>query len=103
MCSLNVIDGWVAEAAKWTPDLEVLNYHGLQEERVKIKAAISRRRKAERESVPDVVVTSYGTVMFDIVWFRRVFVWKYIVLGEGRRTKNDESKKAQILNRILAE
>lgn len=103
VCPLSVIDGWVSEAAKWTPDMEVLKYHGSQEERARIKAGIARQRKSEVGIVPDIVVTSYDTVMSDIVWFRRAFIWKYIVLDEGHRIKNDESKKAQILDRVLAE
>lgn len=103
ICPLSVIDGWISEAVKWTPDLEVLKYYGSQDERVKTKAAIVRRRKSERETVPDVVVTSYDTIMSDIVWFRRAFIWAYIVLDEGHRIKNDESKKARVLDRVAAE
>ncbi|ODM17879.1 hypothetical protein SI65_06667 [Aspergillus cristatus] len=73
VCPLSVIDGWISEAAKWTPDLEVLKYHGSQEERVKIKAGVL------------------------------AFLWTYIVLDEGHRIKNDESKKAHLLDRVPAE
>lgn len=66
-----MIDGWISEAAKWTLDLEVLKY---QEERVKIKAGVARRWKAERGAVPDIAVTSYYRVMSDTVWFRRAFL-----------------------------
>lgn len=53
--------------------------------------------------MPDIVVTSYYTVMSDVVWFRQAFLWTYIVLDEGHRIKNDESKKAHLLDRVPAE
>ena len=101
ICPLSVIDSWASEASKWVPTLSVLKYNGTREERAKIKTTIARQRRSR--TVPDLVVASYDTVMSDITWFRRAFVWKYIVLDEGHRIKNSESKKAQLLDKIRTE
>lgn len=66
-----------------------------------MKAVIARQRRSN--TFPDIFVTSYDTIMSYIVCFRRAFVWKYIVLDEGHRIKNSESKKAQILDKVSAE
>lgn len=101
ICPLSVIDSWVLEASKWVPTLSVLKYNGTQEERTKIKTAIARQRRSK--AINDIVIVSYDIAMSDITWFRRAFVWKYIVLDEGHRIKNSESKKAQLLDKIRAE
>ena len=101
ICPLSVIDSWASESSKWAPTLTVLKYNGTQEERAKVKTTIARQRRSR--TIPDLVVASYDTVMSDITWFRRAFVWKYIVLDEGHRIKNSESKKAQLLDKIRAE
>ncbi|KAI9045285.1 putative nucleosome remodeling complex ATPase subunit (Snf2h) [Aspergillus affinis] len=76
--------------------------HGTVEEREKIKAPI-RREKISRKgssSVADIVITSYETLISDIVWFQRAFVWRYEVLDEGHRIKNGHCKRAQMLARL---
>lgn len=70
--------------------------------RAKLKASIARQRNERPKTLPDLVVSSYDTIMSDIAWFHRAFVWKYIVLDEGHRIKNHESKKARLLDTILA-
>lgn len=55
------------------------------------------------ENSVDVVVTTYDTVISDIVWFRQVFVWKYVILDEGHRIKNSESKRTKVLNQLKTE
>lgn len=51
----------------------------------------------------DVLITSYDTVISDIVWFRRVFVWKYVILDEGHHIKNPEAKRTKMLNQLKTE
>lgn len=102
VCPLSVIDSWISEVSKWAPNLTILKYHGTQEDRRTLKAIIARQRRNRSGDLPDVVVTSYDTVVFDVVWFRRAFVWEYIVLDEGHRIKNSDSKTAQILDKIPA-
>lgn len=37
ICPLSVLNSWMAEARKWTPDLKVLRFHGPMKERNRLK------------------------------------------------------------------
>lgn len=105
VCPLSVMKTWLSEIEKWTPGMAVIKFHGTAEERERIKVLVRRARslKSDSPDLPDIVVTSYETLISDIVWFQRAFVWKYVVLDEGHRIKNGQSKRAQILGRVRAE
>lgn len=45
VCPLSVMDTWVTEISKWTPDLTLVKYHGPLEQREGIKASIARCRR----------------------------------------------------------
>ncbi|KAI9721935.1 MAG: hypothetical protein M1812_001892 [Candelaria pacifica] len=51
----------------------------------------------------DVVVTTYETFLAEQVWFKRVFVWRYVVLDEGHKIKNDLSQISTALQGLKAE
>lgn len=51
----------------------------------------------------DVVVTTYETFQAEQNWFKRVFVWRYVVLDEGHKIKNDLSLIANALQSLDAE
>lgn len=36
----------------------------------------------------DVVVTTYESYLTENNWFKRAFVWRYVVLDEGHKVKN---------------
>lgn len=51
----------------------------------------------------DVVVTTYETFQSEKSWFNRAFVWRYVVLDEGHKIKNDLSLVATSLQGLKAE
>ena len=103
VCPLSVIKTWISEIEKWTPGLSVMKFHGTDEIE-KIKTLVRRKNLSKsRFPVTSVVITSYETLVSEIAWFQRAFVWKYVVLDEGHRIKNGQSKRAQILARVRAE
>lgn len=51
----------------------------------------------------DVVVTTYETYLAEQVWFKRAFPWRYIVLDEGHKIKNDLSLVSTALQGLNAE
>ncbi|KAH8425458.1 putative nucleosome remodeling complex ATPase subunit (Snf2h) [Aspergillus melleus] len=105
VCPLSVMKTWLTEIRKWTPGLTVIKFHGTAEEREKIKTLVRRERNSIKgiSAAADIVITSYETLISDIVWFQRAFYWKYVVLDEGHRIKNGHSKRAQMLARVRAE
>ncbi|KAI9821808.1 MAG: hypothetical protein M1827_002390 [Pycnora praestabilis] len=51
----------------------------------------------------DLVVTTYETFTAEQQWFKRSFVWKYVVLDEGHKIKNDLSNISTALQGMSAE
>lgn len=81
----------------------------------------SRRRKNERlaaagkpiitldsdieddEDGLDLIVTTYDSFKSEESWFKRAFVWSYVVLDEGHKIKNDLSQVARALQGLGTE
>ena len=114
VCPLSVLSSWVAEARKWTPGLKVLRFHGPVSERKHLKKVASGQedrygnildhtKKRTTSSKPvvdfvetdvaaggyDLVVTTYETFQAEQGWFKTAFVWRYVVLDEGHKIKNN--------------
>lgn len=51
----------------------------------------------------DVVVTTYESYLAEQGWFKRAFVWRYVVLDEGHKIKNDKSLVSGALQGLQAE
>lgn len=51
----------------------------------------------------DVVVTSYEVFEREKAWFRRAFVWRYVVLDEGHKIKNEKTNISVALQGLAAE
>ncbi|GME62408.1 iswi chromatin-remodeling complex atpase isw2 [Neofusicoccum parvum] len=132
VCPLSVVNSWVTEARHWTPKLKVLRFHGPKSERDSLKKVAtgqhdrygnetmrSKKRTGDRrrasnkivisldsddeDDVYKIVVTSYETFVAEQSWFRTAFVWRYIVLDEGHRVKNNLTAVSQALQNIRAE
>ena len=129
VCPLSVLSSWMAEARRWTPDLKVLRFHGPAVERARMKQIAegkldvhgsepggSRKRRTEKRTAAgyplisidsdcgvDLIVTTYDTFHAEQAWFKRTFVWTYVVLDEGHKIKNDLSLISTALQSIGAE
>ena len=51
----------------------------------------------------DLVVTTYETFTAEQSWFKRAFVWRYCILDEGHKIKNDLSQISTALQGLGAE
>ncbi|KAL8694827.1 MAG: hypothetical protein Q9218_000586 [Villophora microphyllina] len=59
--------------------------------------------ETENEIGVDIVVTTYECFQADQAWFKRAFIWSYVILDEGHRIKNDKSLIAKSLQALSAE
>lgn len=126
VCPLSVLNNWVKEIEKFTPDLKVLRIHGPQEERERLmRVALGqedqygneinqsqkqkdskkagRKIAAENSNSYKIMVTTYETFRTNQNWFKRSFLWRYVVLDEGHRIKNSDVKMAKSLKSISSE
>ena len=88
-----VVGNWAAEAARFTPGLDVVVHHGASRAEDDEIA-----REVERA---DVVITTYATAVRDIVALEEI-QWGRIVLDEAQAIKNPANDTAQQLRRLNA-
>ena len=79
----SLIYNWEQEAAKFTPELKVLNYTGS-----------NRNKSVARFGRYDIVLTSYGITRLDIEHLQ-AFRFNYIILDESQVIKNPTSNIAK--------
>ena len=57
----------------------------------------------DNEGGVDLVVTTYEGFLAEQAWFKRIFVWRYVILDEGHKIKNDLSLVSKALQGLGAE
>jgi len=85
----SLVFNWLREAARFTPDLRVLEHTGIE-----------RVRGHEHFDDYDAVFTTYGTLRRDAAFFREK-TFDYIILDEAQAIKNastESAKAARLLN-----
>ncbi|KAE8391964.1 SNF2 family N-terminal domain-containing protein [Aspergillus alliaceus] len=101
----SVMETWLSEISKWTPELTSIKLHGTPCKKAEIKKILTAREgKIQKSLTPavDIVVTSYETLISDIRWFRN-FTWRYVVLDEGHRIKDNQSQRSKAIQGLRAE
>lgn len=93
---LSTVDNWMNEFEKFAPTLPVLKYYhqGGFKERSKLLRKFFRKTKNT-----GIVVTSYEIIMRDADYIMSK-EWKFLIVDEGHRLKNINSKLIQELKRI---
>lgn len=81
----STLQNWINEFTKWCPSVNAVCLKGLQEERAKFINDVLRT------DAWDVLVTSYECVLSEKCDIKKIN-WKYLIIDEAHRIKNDESK-----------
>lgn len=96
----STLANWMMEFKRWCPTIVTICLIGTQEERARI---------ISEEILPgewNVVITSYEMVLKEKATFKK-FSWRYMVIDEAHRIKNEKSKLSEIVrefntaNRLL--
>ncbi len=91
---LSTLSNWVNEASKWAPDMIKVVYKG----------APDLRKQLYREDVAtgrfNLMLTTYEYIMKDKSALKKIN-WQYIIVDEGHRMKNAQSKFAQTLGTMF--
>ena len=88
-----VVGNWAAEAARFTPGLEVVIHHG--------SSRASAEELAGEIADADIVITTYGTAVRDVDALAEV-PWHRLILDEAQAIKNPSNETSQLLRRIPA-
>ncbi|KAJ1862229.1 putative ATPase [Coemansia sp. RSA 989] len=102
LCPLSTLSNWASEFYRFAPQMPVLVYHGVPEERRELR----RKHLRQLGSSFPVVLTTYEISMRDKLALQRL-AWKFIVVDEGHRIKNmsckliRDLKSYQSSNRLL--
>ncbi|KAL8657488.1 MAG: hypothetical protein Q9226_001864 [Calogaya cf. arnoldii] len=92
-----------------------IDTYGYETKRHKIKKQVRKTKagstfidlgsasETENEVGVDLIVTTYECFQAEQSWFKRAFVWNYIVLDEGHKIKNGNSQIARALQGLSAE
>ncbi|KAF3914445.1 hypothetical protein AA313_de0201114 [Arthrobotrys entomopaga] len=86
----STLDNWKREFARWIPEIHTLVLQGAKDERQDL---INSRLLTEDF---DVCITSYEMVMREKHHLKK-FAWKYIIVDEAHRIKNEESSLSKIV------
>jgi superfamily II DNA or RNA helicase len=93
MCPTSVIENWVREMQRFTPDLSAYVHHGA--------ARLRGREFARAIRAHDVVITSYALLNRDAETFAALR-WHGVVLDEAQNVKNPDSKQARTARSLRA-
>lgn len=87
----SLVGNWAREAARFTPDLRVLVWHGAQ-----------RRERLEAIPGHDLVITTYPLVWRDVELLRPQ-AWSVMILDEAQMIKNPRAQVSQHVRKFRAE
>jgi len=87
----SLVFNWIEEAKRFTPDLKVLDYTGLQ-----------RGSLADNFDQYDLVITTYGTMQRDIVKLKDLR-FDCAILDESQAIKNSHSQRAKACRLLKAD
>jgi superfamily II DNA or RNA helicase len=90
ICPASLVFNWMAEAAKFTPELKVLALHGPD-----------RHARFDQIAASDVVLTSYALIRRDAERYREL-EFDTIVLDEAQHIKNRRTQNAQAVKAVRA-
>ena len=89
----STLANWKAEFNKWVPSLKTVSLIGSKEERNAIIKEIIKPKKW------DVCITSFEVAIIEAATFKNIF-WKFVVIDEAHRIKNEKSRLAEIMRQI---
>jgi len=86
---LSTLSSWMDECGRWCPQLKVMRYHGTPDQRKLLREQLSNTQSNPAHT--PILITSYEIAMNDQSHLKR-YNWKLMVVDEGHRLKNTQSK-----------
>ncbi|XP_076103983.1 SWI/SNF-related matrix-associated actin-dependent regulator of chromatin subfamily A member 5-like isoform X2 [Mytilus galloprovincialis] len=95
ICPKSTMDTWKAEFKRWCPSLKIFCLTGYKEER---KEMI---KKVMKTTEWDICLTSYELCLLEKTELKKI-KWKYLIIDEAHRIKNEKSKLSEIVRSIAS-
>ena len=92
-CPTSVVNNWLKEAARFTPDLPVMVHHGVER-----KKGAAFRRDAEKQAM---VISTYALLHRDLEHLQPI-AWGGLILDEAQNIKNPETKQAKAARSLIS-
>ncbi|KAI9032110.1 SNF2 family N-terminal domain-containing protein [Hyaloraphidium curvatum] len=95
---LSVLESWIREIKRFTPTLKALRFHGVAKERARLKAIAQSQKEPY-----DVIVTTYEMMICEEAWFKHRFTYRYVIIDEGHRIKNEQTQLGLAVQTLSAQ
>ena len=92
---LAVLQNWVNECKRFTPQLSIIKLHGSADERERLKSDA-----AVRTCSYDVYLTTFDTVRTEEAFFTEMCLFHTVTIDEGHRLKNPACAMSRSLSRL---
>ena len=101
MVPKSTLPNWCNEFKNFCPSIRILRFHGNKDERAAIAdLLLPGRPHSEREW--DVVITTYEVVSMERNVLTKI-AWKYLIIDEAHRLKNEASQFSQTVRQLNTE
>lgn len=95
----STLHNWGVEFKRWCPDIRTISLIGDKEERA---ALISEEITPRKKLSWDVLLTTFDVCWIEITALKK-FNWRYLVLDEAHRIKNENSKLSMTVRMLRVE
>lgn len=89
----STLQNWLNEFKKWCPSLNAMTLIGLNEDRKTLIEDVLKRNDW------DVLITSYEMCLLESAFIKK-YQWKYLIIDEAHRIKNEKSKLSEMVRRF---
>ncbi|CAH1990511.1 unnamed protein product [Acanthoscelides obtectus] len=98
---LSTLPNWKSEWERFAPDIPVVCYHGYANSHVQLRKNIKMKYRVGDYQTHPVVLTPHHFILKEGDFLTTV-KWKYVIVDEGHRLKNNECQFTRILNTFSA-
>lgn len=98
----STLSNWMNEFKRWCPCIRVIKFHGDREERLEMTQDILKPTIDPNDRTWDVCVTTYEVVGLEKNAISKI-AWRYLIIDEAHRLKNEESQFSQTVRLLNTE
>lgn len=90
---LSTIPNWKSEFERFAPKVPFVVLHGKEHERTEQRRIFRGKHDIDGKPFKPVVITTYHVVITELKFLKQ-HTWKYVIVDEGQRIKNHNTRLA---------